>query len=97
MGLTTISGIEFYDGIFVYSHFVYGIKPMCLSIEDGHVIPGLIHKTYLAKQNGNSFVHSIYAYSRVGITSAVCECFVCLFHAFVCLLFVCLCVCCLFV
>ena len=22
------------------------------SIEDGHVIPGLIHKTYLAKKNG---------------------------------------------
>jgi GDP-L-fucose synthase len=24
------------------------------SIEDGHVIPGLIHKTYLAKKNGSS-------------------------------------------
>ena len=25
-----------------------------LSIEDGHVIPGLIHKCYLAKKNGSS-------------------------------------------
>jgi GDP-L-fucose synthase len=26
------------------------------SIEDGHVIPGLMHKCYLAKQNGSDFV-----------------------------------------
>lgn len=27
-------------------------SPIYRSIEDGHVIPGLIHKCYLAKQNG---------------------------------------------
>ncbi len=29
------------------------------SIEDGHVIPGLIHKTYLAKKNGEIYFHFI--------------------------------------
>lgn len=39
-----------------YRYFIsygYIIVLIVLSIEDGHVIPGLIHKAYIAKKNGN--------------------------------------------
>ena len=35
----------------MYYCFIYAML-LYTSIEDGHVIPGLIHKTYLAKKNG---------------------------------------------
>ena len=34
---------------------IYG-PPYNFSLTDSHVIPGLIHKCYLAKQNGEDFI-----------------------------------------
>lgn len=48
MALTTISGL-YCSGV-----LLFGVTIRCQlsSVEDGHVIPGLINKCYMAKQNG---------------------------------------------
>ena len=47
--------------VYIHNFFIY-VTLYYISIEDGHVIPGLIHKTYLAKKNGMTSMYSVRIY-----------------------------------
>ena len=59
-GPTTISGAFFQSEdanlISCHTNIIRISLPISISIEDGHVIPGLIHKCYLAKKNGAALI-----------------------------------------